>query len=193
MKSSSTLLLALALVLSSASCASIGPASNATQGRTTNANTGMTAADLGHRFLAMINSVNDFNALSAGFIQRSTGQKFEGDENSGFHTLKLPDGKWQYGTTYYFDRKLEEYSNVTLELIKASNSVAETRLPCDLLLDEYDHSLKSMGFSVKPSTHNEIGGLLALHYTRKNMHVQIIPQHQAPTCIKAISVQKFEE
>jgi len=158
-----------------------------------NANIEMTPADLGHHFLSMIESTQNFNDLSADSIQHAIGSTFEGDEKSGSYALKLPDGKWQYGITYNFDKKFEEYSNVTIELIKATNSVDENNLPCDLVLEEYDRALKAMGFSTRPGTHNEIGGLLALHYTRNNMHVQIVPQRQNPPCVKAISIQKFGE
>ncbi|KAB7775304.1 hypothetical protein CEK66_17430 [Xanthomonas sp. LMG 12460] len=105
----------------------------------------------------------------------------------------MPDGKWLYGITYNLDSKLQEYSNVTIELIKAANSVDESNLPCDLGLDEYDHALKAAGFSTRPNTQNEIHGLLALHYTRNDMHVQIVPQRQNTTCVKAVSVEKFGE
>ncbi len=136
-----------------------------------NSNNEMTAAVLGHRFLSMIESTQNFNDLSAKSIQSAIGATFEGDEKSGAYAFKLPDGKWLYGITYNLDSKLQEYSNVTIELIKAANSVDESNLPCDLGLDEYDHALKAAGFSTRPNTQNEIHGLLALHYTRNDMHV----------------------
>ncbi|WP_185813585.1 hypothetical protein [Xanthomonas sp. SS] len=192
MKSSSNLLLALVLVLSTASCASTGPATDKVQAKHMDENAEMTPSDLGHRFLAMIKNMDNFDDLSAEFIQHSTGSTFKGDEKSGFSTLKSPDGNWQYATTYNFDKKSEEYSNVTLELIRMNSSVDESSLPCDLATDEYDSALKAMGFNTAPPTYGEIGWLLALHYTSKNMHVQIVPQHGNPACIKAFSIQKLD-
>ncbi|MBB5876683.1 hypothetical protein [Xanthomonas sp. 3498] len=193
MKSTEKILLALALTISSTSCATAGLATDKSQGRNMNSNNEMTAADLGHRFLSLIESTQNFNDLSAKSIQSAIGTTFEGDEKSGAYSLKLPDGKWQYGITYNFDSKLEEYSNVTIELIRATNSVDESHPPCDLGIDEYNRTLKAAGFSIRPSTQNEIGGLLALHYARNDMHVQIVPQRQNPACVKAISIQKFGE
>ncbi|WP_254458830.1 hypothetical protein [Xanthomonas sacchari] len=193
MKRIEKILLALALTVCSTSCATTGLAANTSQGRYMNSNNEMTAADLGHRFLSMIESTQNFNDLSAKSIQSAIGATFEGDEKSGAYALKLPDGKWQYGITYNLDSELHEYSNVTIELIKATNSADESNPPCDLGLEEYDHALKAAGFSTRPSTQNEIGGLVALHYSRNNMHVQIVPQHPNSTCVKAISIQKFGE
>ncbi|WP_152237789.1 hypothetical protein [Xanthomonas sp. LMG 12460] len=193
MKRIEKILLALTLTVCSTSCATTGLAADTSQGRNMNSNNEMTAADLGHRFLSMIESTHNFNDLSAKSIQSAIGATFEGDEKSGAYAFKLPDGKWLYGITYNLDSKLQEYSNVTIELIKAANSVDESNLPCDLGLDEYDHALKAAGFSTRPNTQNEIHGLLALHYTRNDMHVQIVPQRQNTTCVKAVSVEKFGE
>jgi hypothetical protein len=191
-KSNSSLLLALVLVLSPAYYANAGQAAREVQRINMTASTAMTPADLGHRFLAMIKNMDNFDDLSAEFIQHSTDSTFKGDKKSGFSTLKSPDGNWQYATTYNFDKKSEEYSNVTLELIRVNSSVDESSLPCDLATDEYDSALKAMGFNTAPPTYGEIGWLLALHYIRKNMHVQIVPQHVNPACIKAISIQKLD-
>lgn len=190
MKSSSSLLLALVLVLSSAS-ASTGPATDKVQAKQMDENAEMTPSDLGHRFLAMIKNMDNFDDLSAEFIQHSTDSTLKGDEKSGFFTFKSPDGNWQYATTYNFDKKSEEYSNVTLELIRVNSSVDESSLPCDLTTNEYDSALKVMGFNTAPPTYGEIGWLLALHYIRKNIHIQIVPQHVNPACIKSVSIQKL--
>ncbi|QNH13621.1 hypothetical protein [Xanthomonas sp. SI] len=191
MKSNSNLLLALVLILSSASCASTGPATDKFQAKHMDENAEMTPSDLGHRFIEMIRDANSFENLSIDFIERSIGSPFKGDKKSGFFILKSRDENWEYGVTYNFDEKFNEYSNVTLELIRMHDWVDEYSPPCDIMLDDYVSALKSMGFSTEPPTYGEIGWLLSLQYIRNNMYVQIAPQHVNPSCVSSISIHKL--
>ncbi|WP_369976461.1 hypothetical protein [Xanthomonas bundabergensis] len=164
-----------------------------------NQHTEMSPNELGRRFLAMIKEAKSFKDLSANAVQRSIGKPFDpnGTEENGFYTLNLPGGDWQYSVIYNFDEKFSEYSNVSLKLIESRNSENPPQPPCDLPVEEYVRELKSAGFTPQPESHNEIGRLLSVQYTRDDMFVQIIPQDQASKtgqlCIETISVREFGE
>lgn len=166
-----------------------------------NEHNGVSPNDLGHRFLALIQHVDSFNELSAEVVHASVGVPFQVDEvdKSGFYTVKLPSGDWQYSLIYNFDKKFAEYSNVSLELIRSNNAVDASNLPCALKLDEYQTALKKMGFISQPTSYNEIGSVVAFNYTRKNLRVQIIPQQSSSSsdnpgtsCVTVISAHTFE-
>lgn len=134
-------------------------------------------------------------------VHASVGVPFQVDEvdKSGFYTVKLPSGDWQYSLIYNFDKKFAEYSNVSLELIRSNNAVDASNLPCALKLDEYQTALKKMGFISQPTSYNEIGSVVAFNYTRKNLRVQIIPQQSSSSsdnpgtsCVTVISAHTFE-
>ena len=198
MKSSSNLLLALALVLSPASYANTSQAAREVQGSNMTANTAMTPADLGHRFLAMIKNVDSFDDLSANSVQRLLGVPLttNGDKSSGFYVLESPNAHWEYSLTYNFDKKFRRYSNVKLEMIESETASEATPPPCDLILKEYDASLKESGFKPEPTSYNEFAWALAFYYSRNGIYVQVVPQNKAlksaesadKSCIEEISI-----
>ncbi|HDS1039018.1 TPA: hypothetical protein QDZ42_002412 [Stenotrophomonas maltophilia] len=157
---------------------------------------------LGQRFLEMIKNTDDFKQLTPDYIQDAIGKQFTPDKDgkSGFYTLKLPSGDWQYSVTYNFDNSFTENSNVSLKLIRSIESADERSPPCELELDSYRASIESAGFKPGPTSYSEIGWIVALRYTRNNVLVQIIPQHlpsaadrPARDCVKSLSIHKFGE
>ena len=203
MKSSSNLLLALVLVLSPASYANAGQAAREVHGSNMIANTAVTPADLGHRFLAMIKNVDNFDDLSADSVQRLLGVPFttNGDNSSGFYVLKARNAHWEYSLTYNFDKKFRRYSNVKLEILESENASEAIPPPCDLILKEYDASLKESGFKPEPTSYNEFAWALAFYYSRNSIYVQIVPQNKAlkspesadKSCVEEISIHDAKE
>lgn len=162
----------------------------------------ITPEELGQRFLEMIKNTNDFKELTPNFIQESIGKQLtpDIDGKSGFYTLKLPNGDWQYSVTYNFDSSFTRNSNVSLKLIKSIEDADERSPPCQLDLDSYRTSIESAGFKPEPITYSEIGWIVALRYTRNNVLVQIIPHHlpsaagrPARDCVNSLSIHKFGE
>lgn len=156
--------------------------------------------DLGRRFLEMLKNTNDFKELTPDYLHQAIGERFtpDIDGDSGFYTLKLPSGEWQYSVTYNFDRSFTENSNVSLKLIKSTERADERSPPCELDLDSYKASIESSGFKPELITYSEIGWILAFRYTRNNVLVQIVPHHlpsatgrPARDCVKSLSIQKF--
>lgn len=162
----------------------------------------ITPEALGRRFLEIIKNTNDFKELTPDYIQEAIGTQLSPDVDgkSGFYTLKLPSGDWQYSVTYNFDTSFAQNSNVSLKLIKSTESADERSPPCELDLDAYRTSIESFGFKPEPITYSEIGWIVALRYTRSNVLVQIIPHHlpsatgrAARDCVKSLSIHKFGE
>lgn len=162
----------------------------------------MTPGELGHRFLAMIKSVDKFDDLSAEYLQRLMEVPFTKDEakNSGFYVLKSQKDNWEYNLTYKFNEKFPRYSNVNLEIAATGSKSEATPPPCDLILKDYDDSLKKQGFKPEQTSYNEFGWALSFYYSRNDLYIQIIPQNKAlkspdapdGTCIEAISLHKLE-
>ncbi len=180
-------------------------ASESRSDRTGSSTTGqaeITPEGLGQRFLEMIKNTNDFKELTRDYIQDAIGKRFtpDADGKSGFYTLRLPSGEWQYSVTYNFDRAFTSNSIVSLKLIKSAKTADERSPPCELDLQSYRASIESSGFKPEPITYSEIGWIAALRYTRNNMLVQIVPHHlpsardrPARDCVKSLSIQKFGE
>lgn len=202
MKAISTIPLALAIIFLSTSCATTGLAVNEQQAKSMKEQSEMTPGELGHRFLAMMKNVHKFDDLSAEALQRLMEVPFTKDEakNSGFYVLKSPKGQWEYNLTYNFNEKYPRYSNVNLEIAEAGSTGQATQPPCDLILKDYDESLKTLGFKPEPTSYNEFGWALSFYYSRDDLYVQIIPQNKAlkspdtsdGSCIEAISLHKLE-
>lgn len=166
------------------------------------AQTEITAEELGQRFLEMIKNTSDFRELTPDYIQEAIDRKLtpDIDGKSGFYTLKLPSGDWQYSVTYTFDRSFSENSNTALTLMKSNEGADERHPPCELELDSYRASIESFGFKPEPISYSEIGWILALRYTRNNVLVQIIPHHVPSVagrpgrdCVNSLSIHKFGE
>ncbi|WP_152182000.1 hypothetical protein [Xanthomonas sp. LMG 12459] len=200
-KATSTIPLAIAIIFLSTSCATTGLAANERQAGNMKEHTEMTPAELGHRFLAMIETIDKFDDLSAESLQRLMDVPFTRDEakNSGFYVLNSQEN-WKYNLTYNFDEKFPRYSNVNLEISAAGGTNEANSPPCDLILKNYDDSLKKHGFKPEPTSYNEFGWALSFYYSRNDLYIQIIPQNKAlkspdapgGTCIEAISLHKLE-
>ncbi|HDS1039027.1 TPA: hypothetical protein QDZ42_002421 [Stenotrophomonas maltophilia] len=165
-----------------------------------NSNAQITPEELGHRMLELIESTDNFDQLTATSIRSAVGSQFDSDANdeSGFYTLMMPGGDWQYSVTYNFDISRPQYSNVAIELIRSKEVADSNSPPCELDLSTYRSSLTAMGFKAEPVSYNEIGWAAAFNYTRNNVRAQIIPQHLASTgsqsardCVKTLSIHKF--
>lgn len=165
-----------------------------------NGNTQITPELLGQRFLKIIESTDNFDQLTATSIRNAVGMQFDSgaNEESGFYTLMMPSGDWQYSVTYNFDNSRPQYSNVAIELIRSKETSNTNALPCGLDLGTYRSSLAAMGFKAEPVSYNEIGWAVAFNYTRNNVRVQIIPHHLASTekqaardCVKTLSIHKI--
>ncbi len=170
------------------------------QGPNIDRSTQITPGELGHRFLKIIESTDNFDQLTATSIRNAVGTRFDSaaDDTSGFYTLMMPSGDWQYSVTYNLDDSRPQYSNVAIELIRSKETSEINGPPCGLDLSTYQSSLSAMGFKAEPISYNEIGWAVALNYVRNNVRVQIIPQHLASTenqsardCVKALSIHKF--
>ena len=165
-----------------------------------NGNTQITPELLGQRFLRMIESTDNFDQLTATSIRNAVGTPFDSDANdeSGFYTLMMPGGDWQYSVTYNLDDSRPQYSNVAIELIRSKETPDTNAPPCGLDLNTYRTSLGAMGFNAEPVSYNEVGWAVAFNYTRNNVRVQIIAQHLASTesqsardCVKTLSIHKL--
>lgn len=165
-----------------------------------NSNAQITPEELGHRMLELIESTDNFDQLTATSIRSAVGSQFDSNANdeSGFYTLMMPGGDWQYSVTYNFDISRPQYSNVAIELIRSKEVADSNSPPCELDLSTYRSSLTAMGFKAEPVSYNEIGWAAAFNYTRNNVRAQIIPQHLASTgsqsardCVKTLSIHKF--
>lgn len=203
MKISSIRLFALALVVVSASCATTGLAADKNQGKDGSEQIRIEPAELGRRFLAMIESVDSFDELSADSVQRLMGVPFttKGSRNSGFYVLKSQNEDREYTLTYNFDEKFPRYSNIKLEVAEPGTASEATPRLCDLALKDYDASLKRLGFKPEPTSYNEFAWTLAFYYSRDDIYVQVVPQNKAlkspesadKSCIEEISIHDAKE
>jgi len=163
------------------------------------AHTGLTPAELGRRFLALLEHTESFSQLTAASVQRAMGVPFNADpDGGGSYTLVMPDGDWQYSVVYNFDEAHPQYSNIAVDLIRSRETAKENNAPCELELRQYQASLAAMGFAAEPPAYNHFGRIVAFNYTRKNLRVQIIPHHlpSAPNrperdCVRTLSAHAF--
>lgn len=162
----------------------------------------LTPEALGQRFLEMIKNTRDFNELTPDAVQEAIGQQLthRAGRGSGFYTLKLPSGDWQYSVTYNFDKSFPERSNVSLKQIRSRDGVDYRTAPCELDLHAYDAAIKSLGFKQDSITRNKIGWATEINYIRNNVRVQIVPHYTAsPTdgsildCVGWLSIHEHGE
>ncbi len=156
-------------------------------------------AELGRRFLALLEHTESFSQLTAASVQRAMGVPFNADpDGGGSYTLVMPDGDWQYSVVYNFDEAHPQYSNIAVDLIRSRETAKENNAPCELELRRYQASLVAMGFAAEPPAYNHFGRIVAFNYTRKNLRVQIIPHHLASApnrperdCVRTLSAHAF--
>lgn len=129
------------------------------------------------RFFSLIRDVKIFDELSPLVLERYLEVPFtkNAGENSGFYMLDQPSPYSKYATTYNFDEKFSQYSNVTLELISPSSVPPASLPPCELIFEEYDSALKDAGFEPQLGIYNEFGWVISFQYLRGNIRAQIIP------------------
>ncbi|MCC8553067.1 hypothetical protein [Xanthomonas hortorum] len=203
MKSKANLVVVVVLICLATSCATAKPTAEEPRGTKMTTHTKLTPQVLMDRFLSLIRDVENFDELSPLVLERYLEVPFTKStgENSGFYTLDQPSPYSKYATTYNFDEKFTEYSNVTLELLPPSSIPPSTLPSCELIFEKYDRALKDAGFKAELGLYNEFGSILSFQYSRKNIRVQINPWHPASpepqkanvSCIKSISLHKIEE
>jgi hypothetical protein len=163
----------------------------------------LTPEEVGHRFLKLIDSLKSLDDISDERIQKtmrlpmvSTPETF-----GSFLTMSLPESGWQYSFSYRIDPKYRDSTNAKLEFHnekeRIDRSLVEDMGPvCTFDFNAYEKSLHQIGFKSIDSTYDEIGRLIALHYMRDGIHVQIGERREANTpdgklkhaCVESISI-----
>ncbi|MCC4629564.1 MULTISPECIES: hypothetical protein [Xanthomonas] len=204
MKSKANPVLAVVLMCLATSCATANPTAEEPQGTKMPTHAELTPQVLMDRFFSLIRDVKIFDELSPLVLERYLEVPFtkNAGENSGFYMLDQPSPYSKYATTYNFDEKFSQYSNVTLELISPSSVPPASLPPCELIFEEYDSALKDAGFEPQLGIYNEFGWVISFQYLRGNIRAQIIPWHPVSldpqrksreNCVRSISLHKYEE
>lgn len=136
MKSKANPVLAVVLMCLATSCATANPTAEEPQGTKMPTHAELTPQVLMDRFFSLIRDVKIFDELSPLVLERYLEVPFtkNAGENSGFYMLDQPSPYSKYATTYNFDEKFSQYSNVTLELISPSSVPPASLPPCELIL-----------------------------------------------------------
>ncbi|WP_372159278.1 hypothetical protein ACCQ26_22030 [Xanthomonas arboricola pv. pruni] len=201
MKSKANLVVVVVLICLATSCATAKPTAEEPRGTEMTTHTELTPQVLMYRFLSLIREVENFDELSPLVLERYLEVPFtkNAGENSGFYTLDQPSPYSEYTTTYNFDEKFAEYSNVTLQLFPPRTIPASTIPPCELIFEKYDLALKDSGFEAQQGIYNEFGWVISFQYLRGNIRAQINPWHpvsvdpqrkSGENCVKSISLHK---
>ncbi|TXD45297.1 hypothetical protein TR80_002625 [Xanthomonas campestris] len=159
----------------------------------------LSAEEIGHRFLKLIESLDSRDDLSPERIREVMGitlkQPEQGRVSVGYWSIDLADG-WRYAFTYT-PESASLLKGVELTFQNHVDDLASMSAVCSLDFEYYDRKLKAMGFSASP-TYGPIGQLEDWRYAKLakdgpegNIVISVIPQNlvsreQTRLCIKSI-------
>lgn len=168
------------------------PAMTTTEANTA-ANPTLGAAEVGRRFLKLLESLKSRNDITVERVQEVMGLTLKQGPSGPFYSQPL-GGDWFYVVSMGHETPPGQRVGASLEFINKADRFADMSSICGLSFEDYHNTLKSFGY-LDGFRYDEIGRLSGVDYRRGDFYIGITPEVKGfadgkayPTCVQRIGL-----